>query len=131
MRENMYRAAFFLLTALALVVFGRGVLAETFVSVNVVPKAVVANPYKRVAFNMVWRIERHPDNRLYSVSYDCGADVSHTEREMDGDSARTYERMVELTVTQSCIFMACVVRKVEGKPKTYCDRQIVEARGQP
>jgi hypothetical protein len=131
MRENLFRLAFFCLCLLALAVFGRGVLAETFVSVSVVPKVVAVNPYKRVAFNLVWRIERHPNNRLYSVSYDCGADVSHTERELDGESAaRTYERMVELTVTKSCLFQACVIRMVEGRPKTFCDRQIVPARGE-
>ena len=121
--ENLYRFAFLILMLCALLVFGRGLVhaQNSPVTASVTPKIAIVNPYKRTTFRFQWRIEPDANNRLYSLSYSCGSEVHSSQGNVDGENhPRTTERFVELTVIEDCQFMACVVRIVEGKPKTMC-----------
>lgn len=90
------------------------------VSTEVYPRVAVVNPYRRTTFRFQWRIEPHEDNRRYALVYSCGAELHSSQGGLNGNSRKTTERYVELTVLTDCEFMACVVRMVEGKPKTTC-----------
>ena len=162
MKENLYRAAFWILIASALFVFALGSLwrglltlawsvnwkwvafwavvftliytwpteGSDFVQASVSPRVALVNPYKRTDFRFTWRIEPHPDNRRYALMYTCGKELHSSQGEVEGDKhPRTTERYVELTVVEDCTFMACVVRVIEGKPKTLCDYAYVRTGG--
>lgn len=122
MRENFYRAAFWLLMFAALLVFGGDLLAQTSpIVVSVQPKVVLVNPYKRTAFWFRYQIEPHINNRRYALVYGCGSELYSSQGDVNGEKhPKTTEIYVDLTVTTDCEFMACVVQVVAGKPKTIC-----------
>lgn len=132
--DTKFRLAFWILLFSALAVFGRALLAQPPpIEVRVSPKVATVNPYKRTGFRFTWVIEPHADNRQYALSYSCGSEVHSSQGPVDGDQhPRTRERYVELTVKEDCSFMACVVRVVNGKPKTLCAWATVSTpKGEP
>ncbi len=133
MRENLYHLALLVLVLACLFLVGRESLGlGQPVSVSVSPNLVIASPYKTVGFRFRWQIDPHKDNRQYALAYSCGVEIASSQGEVRGeDYPRTHERIVFLTVIEDCDFMACVVRIVNGKPRTYCDHQTVSVGGSP
>lgn len=147
MRENLYRLWFLILMVGLLILLGRNIRAQesslgTFplpdvvgmtqktpppISIDILPKIALANPYKRQTFRIRIRIERDDRNRRYSFAGDCGSDAHSHQRDVEGsDAPITYTFTHELTVVQSCIFQACVHRIEGGKVKNYCAHQEVK-----
>lgn len=98
---------------------------EEVISIQVRPRAVVPNPYKRVTFHIIWRIARHPDNRHWTLAYACTSGESHgSGKSMDGENEPiTYDVYREVLVGGGCNFEVCVYRGV-GKP-FRCARETV------
>ena len=116
------RFAFWTLLVLGLFGYTIGQEIEP-VKVSVRPQVAVTNPYKQTTFWFRWQIEPNEGNRRYALMYSCGGELHSSQGQVDGDKHRkTTERYVDLTVLGNCTFMACVVRIVEGKAKTICDR---------
>lgn len=129
--ERIRRFVFWVLFVLSL--FGYSIGQEIKpVTTKVRPMVAVVNPYKQTTFHFTWQIEPHEDNRRYALMYTCGSEVHSSQGNIDGDKhQKTTERFVDLTVLENCSFMACVVRMVEGKPKTMCAWATVSVGGEP
>lgn len=128
MRENLYRLwlAVLLLGLIGLV--ARDLFGETPVGIKVIPKYAIPNPYKNTDFYIVWTIERHPDNRAYHLSYDCG-DYYASIRELDGENAaRVASMTASIRVLNDCVFQICVTRTPK---KVFCARQEVKTPKPP
>lgn len=97
------------------------------ITLDILPRIVLTNPYKRAHFTALIRIEEHPDNRLYSFAGDCGGDAVSWTREIDF-VAKTFD--VELVVVDECLFVACVHRLEKGKIKPYCTTVRIEGKNQ-
>ena len=122
-RDNVFRLAFYLLMLATILVFGRSAFAQAKdITLDIAPRAVVANPYKRTTFRVILRIFEHPDNRLWSYSATCGVEIRSSIRSVDRITNEWFE---ELTVVEPCYFQACVHRNVDGKVKNFCAHQEV------
>lgn len=117
--------AFSVYLTVALLLLCAALVAEPVITLSVYPKIVSANPYKRTAFRVVLRIADDPNNRLYSFSGDCGAEVTATVREVDF-VVKTWN--VELVATQDCLFVACVHKSEKGQVKRYCITEKVSVK---
>ena len=96
------------------------------ISLTVVPKIVLKDPYRRQTFRLLIRIPEHPDNRRMSWGADCGANASASQRDVEGVLTTVY---LEMRVTEDCIFYACVHRVVKDKVKNICVTEIVKVGG--
>lgn len=126
MRENLYRLALAILLAMVFIIVMAEVVRGQEISIDVAPKMVLVNPYKSVTFRVLIRIPENPDNRRYSYSATCGSEVKMSQSDVD---QKVYTKFEELVVLEDCVFLTCVHRVVSGKPKTYCDKQVVKTGG--
>src|SRR3990167_4836935 len=92
------------------------------VTLDVLPKVAVINEYRPQTFRIRITIPKHEDNRLYSFSMSCGAELKTAIREVEGYSVTMYE---DFHVTDDCFFQVCLHRAVEGKVKNLCVDQTV------
>ena len=127
MRESLYKLVCWILLLSALLVWGYDFVhaQASAIRVEVSPKVVVFNDHSPTTFHFRWVIEPDENNRLYALSYGCGIELHSSQREINGNSAKFNERYVSLTVLGDCDFMACVVRIVDGKPKTICVHRLI------
>jgi hypothetical protein len=126
MRENFYRFwLFLLLLAVLLVVFTNiARTADLPIALDVYPKFLTCIPSDRPTMRMRITMERHPDNRAYSLSWSGLNGHSGTSIvQMDGeDSERVVTRFQEITCTSYTI-EACVYRT---NKKKFCDHKELE-----
>lgn len=116
------------LFVLGVLVLTLPVKCETPIKLNVLPKVALANPYKATTFRIVVRVEPHPDNRILSLSADCGGNAYSSQHEVD---QITYTRFYEMKVVRDCSFVACVNRITNGKVVRFCDPQVVPVTEHP
>ena len=102
-----------------------GLGATSNVALDIYPKVGMAPLGKRAAFRVRWRIERHEDNRGWSVACISEDYYSSSHRQMDGNSPITYERIIELP-SGYYVLEACVYRLKEKETETFCDRKELE-----
>lgn len=97
-----------------LLLFGRNIYAQEGerkapppITINVVPKIAIVNPYKRANYLVYWRIERDERNRTYTYLVDCGGDLVKSTRDV---TAASYSKMQSVLVLANCLFLVCVRR---------------------
>lgn len=93
------------------------------ISIDVVPKVAMTSYNVTSTFRVKVTIPRQKDNRLWSYSASCGSEIKSSDHELNLNSAITTTWYEEFTVTEDCIFQACLHRIVEGKVKNFCDYQ--------
>lgn len=96
--------------------------APAAITIDVMPKIAMTNPYKRVTFRVRLRITEHSDNRIWSYFATCGAEIKSSQRPVE---RTVYEWLDEITVLETCFFQGCVHRVVGGKVKNLCATQDV------
>lgn len=125
-REGAYKLAFLLLMLALFTLFCKNVFAiEKNIAIDVEPKVTTTGDYNTKSFRVRVTIPRNRDNRLWSYTASCGQEIHSSEHEMDKDSPVTYTWFEELTVTEDCIFQACLHRQIAGKIKNFCNYQEV------
>lgn len=103
--------------------FKSGVVAKPppELTLDVVPKFVIPNPFKSQTFRIRWRVEPHPDNRKYRFESECdGGEASISEGEIDS---------ITMTIFRDyrggpCHFSICVIRSTG---KRICRQQEVNS----
>lgn len=98
---------------------------EKPITIDVLPKVVMANPYKATNFRVKIRVAENPDNRILSYSADCGGKSYAGQQEVDRIN---YTIFFELKVAGDCYFQACVHRIEKGKHKAYCAPFAIEVK---
>lgn len=94
------------------------------ISLLVRPSTLLLTPDGKGLVKATWRIERHPDNKFYSLSWASEEGESgSTFKQMDENSPISYERLVNVT-SGHYLFEACVYR-----PKKTCVSQEVNIIG--
>lgn len=88
------------------------------ITILVKPKVATTDNYKHQTFHVQIVVPRHKDNKLLSYSASCGSEIRTSEYNVDKVA---WDWLEEFTVTENCIFQACLHRAVEGKVKNYCD----------
>lgn len=99
---------------------------EEVITIMVTPRLVVPNPNKRTTFHIVWRIARHPDNRLWSLAYGCeSGETNGSWQSMDGeDEPITHDIYRDILVGGGCNFEVCVYRGI-GKPFKCANQSVM------
>jgi hypothetical protein len=105
-------------------VFYTGIFAtrrEKEITLDVYPRVSISPATVRIR----WRIDRHPDNRAWSMSYtsELGV-VSSSFKEMHGEEEPEVYTVFRDLRTGYFVFEACVYRP----GKKFCDRQEAEVR---
>lgn len=115
----------FILTLAVLLLLAKNIFAaEKPIAVDVQPRVTISDPYNRRTFRVRITIPKHPDNKLLSYSASCGQEIRSSQYEID---KVTFEWFEELTVTDDCIFQACLHRAEKGKIQNYCVYQEVKS----
>jgi hypothetical protein len=121
--ETKFRLSLILLLTALFGLVAKNVLAEE-VTISVLPKVAITNPYTVTTFRIFWQIPQHKDNRMYSISYSCGSDIHSSQRDLEGDKAAvSYTRYTDLRVVSNCLFLVCVHRLEEGSVRNFCAHQ--------
>lgn len=119
----------FALTVAVLCLLAKNLLgAEKPITLDVQPQVAIARPYNTTTFRVRIQIPKHKDNRLLSYSASCGQEIKSSEYQIDHITYQWYD---DFTVSDDCIFQACVHRIVGGKIKNFCDYQVVTVGDEP
>lgn len=113
------------LTVTVLCLLAKNLFGEQSITIEVVPKVVTTYPYNPQTFRVRVHILRNKDNRLWSYSGSCGSEIKSSDHDLDVKSPLVYEWYEEFTVTDDCIFQACLHRLVEKKIKNVCVYQAI------
>lgn len=99
------------------------------ISIKVSPQVVAS--MKRTTFHIIYRIERHADNRMWSLAYGCESGESNGSwGQMEGESAAvTYDIYRDVSAQGGCTFEACVYRGT-GKPYRCASQKVVSSKDQ-
>ncbi len=118
-RDFLDRVWFWVLMLATAIMLGASLFADAppEITLSVSPRVLVDFPGKRTDFWLHWRIERHPNNRYYSVAYTClSGETRFSQSELDGDkAAMNYDWYPRIETGAGCNFEACIYR-TKGKP---------------
>ena len=79
------------------------------ITLDVFPKVSLTG---RKTFRVRTTIEPDDRNAIYSLSADCGYDAYASQRKVE---AITDTRYIDITVSEPCVFVACLYRVENGK----------------
>lgn len=126
MRSNVSRLMFWFLLLAGILT--ASAIAKGEITLDVAPKVALPDPYKSQTFRVRVRVAEHPDNRVLSLSADCGSNAYSSQHDVD---QVTYTRYYEMRVRGDCTFQACVFRNTNGKVVRFCAPVVVKTPEQP